>query len=432
MTGEGDDHVAAGTAPDAGVPTRRRLTPQARKLLPAEHARALQRQWTGKYSSRPTWTVRRPPFGAWNAALRDRLPVPRVKLPGDAEEHAAWALGVSPLHAPVLAGAALLASTPGWRESLATSVRAASAARKAATLTLDDRGWSHEAWQLAIIAGAPPQTSHSAAAVSGVLAAATAVLPLFDEAPPAEASDHLCRVCGRAYAADSITADLVFFTGSLDYCHWCATGAREGDGFGPAADERWRKAAVWAVAELAVEFGGPPSRTQVSDVALPPGPADELRDKALMLRQLLPEQRSAWKRPSWTALLGEAGLLEGGLRRARGVVSVAADGHLCTSMLERSIDDFLHVNGIEHEKEPRYPAHPVLNPNYSRADWLLPDGTYVEAAGMLGVASYAEKMQRKHTLVSELGLRLIVVTPTDLTRLRTVFAAHLPRCTEPR
>lgn len=88
---------------------------------------------------------------------------------------------------------------------------------------------------------------------------------------------------------------------------------------------------------------------------------------------------------------------------------------------ETVIDDFLHLNGIEHSKEVEYPHHPELNPTRLRADWLLEDGTYVEAFGMAGVASYREKMTRKNALAAALGLRLISIEPTDLRDLPEIF-----------
>ena len=54
----------------------------------------------------------------------------------------------------------------------------------------------------------------------------------------------------------------------------------------------------------------------------------------------------------------------------------------------------MSVNGIWHSLEPRYPFDPELNRNGSRADWLLADGTFVEAAGLMTDVYYREKMEQ--------------------------------------
>ena len=60
-----------------------------------------------------------------------------------------------------------------------------------------------------------------------------------------------------------------------------------------------------------------------------------------------------------------------------------------------------------------------------RADWLLPDGTYVECAGMLESKDYAEKIAVKQELARALGLALIVVGPTEMHRLGQIFGRQL-------
>jgi hypothetical protein len=56
---------------------------------------------------------------------------------------------------------------------------------------------------------------------------------------------------------------------------------------------------------------------------------------------------------------------------------------------------------------------------------LLPDGTYVECAGMLERKDYAEKIAVKQQLARALGILLIVVGPTDMHRLVHIFADQL-------
>src|SRR5699024_4103951 len=105
-------------------------------------------------------------------------------------------------------------------------------------------------------------------------------------------------------------------------------------------------------------------------------------DRMITLRAYIKPKSS-----SWMKLLAEAGLINDGIRLVRGVVVPAKDGHLCRSLHEKAVDDFLHHHEIVHELEPHYPHDPVLNPNTrKRADWLLEDGTYVEMWGLEGDA----------------------------------------------
>jgi hypothetical protein len=62
-----------------------------------------------------------------------------------------------------------------------------------------------------------------------------------------------------------------------------------------------------------------------------------------------------------------------------------------------------------------------------RADWLLSDGTYVECAGMMENENYAAKIMQKQQLASILGIPLIIVAPTDMHRLDSIFAHHLDK-----
>ena len=52
---------------------------------------------------------------------------------------------------------------------------------------------------------------------------------------------------------------------------------------------------------------------------------------------------------SWLKALIEAGVLEDGTRRtSRGTQCLAKDGHVCLSLGEKTIDDFLYTHGIPH------------------------------------------------------------------------------------
>lgn len=245
-----------------------------------------------------------------------------------------------------------------------------------------------------------------------------------DEQPP---QPTRCRLCG----------DDAFGTpDGLAYCTGCTSRARHGVLRDTGVDKPWADIAVWALRRLAdIEFSGPPSQAQLERLTVTD---PDTADTAMLCRFLIPRPRTAavpvrHRRParSWPEWLHRAGLLEDGLRTARGTVSIATDGHLCRSMLERHIDDFLHHWGIAHDVEPGYPGHPDLNTTGLRADWRLADGTFVEALGLPDEPAYAAKVARKRQLADILGTPLITLTAEDLNRLPEVFATWLSPASHP-
>ena len=121
---------------------------------------------------------------------------------------------------------------------------------------------------------------------------------------------------------------------------------------------------------------------------------------------------------SWAAALALAGVLDNdAMVTERGTRCVALDGHACGSIAEKSIDDWFHIHGIPHEREPTYPPDPVLNPNgRMRADWKV-DGALIEYAGMMQEPEYRLKMDIKQQLSEKLSIPLIVLLPNDLANL---------------
>lgn len=95
---------------------------------------------------------------------------------------------------------------------------------------------------------------------------------------------------------------------------------------------------------------------------------------------------------------------------------------MCRLLFERTVDDYFTANGIAHEAEPAYPCDGQFNETGLRAAWLLSNGRYVEAAGMMSTAAYAEKMGRKRELVSRHGITLVILVKDGLSRLREIFA----------
>jgi hypothetical protein len=122
---------------------------------------------------------------------------------------------------------------------------------------------------------------------------------------------------------------------------------------------------------------------------------------------------------SWLEALIEAGVLEGGTRRAsRGTQCMAKDGHVCFSLAEKTIDDFLHAHGIPHDKEPPYPEGGF------RADFAT-RGMLIEYFGLAGDPEYDEKTRRKQSICRKHGIRLISVYPKDLVSINGLKAKLL-------
>lgn len=106
--------------------------------------------------------------------------------------------------------------------------------------------------------------------------------------------------------------------------------------------------------------------------------------------------------------------------KGRGKRTMSTCNHLCLSMGERDICEFLFANGIEHEKEPGYADLLAKDkPNVfggMRGDYLVGQ-TIIEYAGLSGNSEYDNKMELKISLCASNGINLIVVYPNELNQL---------------
>jgi hypothetical protein len=111
---------------------------------------------------------------------------------------------------------------------------------------------------------------------------------------------------------------------------------------------------------------------------------------------------------SWLNALIRAEILEDGTRKtSRGIQSIAKDGHVCLSLGEKTIDDYLHIHGIHHKKEPHYPEG-----NY-RGDFEV--GTaFIEYFGLTGDPEYDAKTKKKIRLCEKHNITLVALYPEDL------------------
>jgi len=109
---------------------------------------------------------------------------------------------------------------------------------------------------------------------------------------------------------------------------------------------------------------------------------------------------------SWNKAITAAGLQPNPVRFANR--QTAKDGHMCDSLAEKIIDDWLYSNNIEHQRNIPYPNSPYT------ADFLI-NGKFLEFLGLNGeLKEYDKNTRLKEKLVKKHGLKLIKVYPKDL------------------
>ncbi len=110
--------------------------------------------------------------------------------------------------------------------------------------------------------------------------------------------------------------------------------------------------------------------------------------------------------------------------KSRGKKSISTCNHICLSLGERDICEYLAASGFEHTREPSYGpltgAIGVTEFGGMRGDFLV-GKTVIEFAGLAGNAEYDAKMELKQKLCREYGIDLIVVLPSDLARLEVLL-----------
>ena len=98
---------------------------------------------------------------------------------------------------------------------------------------------------------------------------------------------------------------------------------------------------------------------------------------------------------SWLNALIQANILEDGTRRtSRGTQCIAKDGDICFSLGEKTIDDFLFINGINHEKEAMYPQS-----NF-RTDFKI-GNVFIEYFGLIGSGNLMKKLKKKREMCKD-------------------------------
>ena len=99
-------------------------------------------------------------------------------------------------------------------------------------------------------------------------------------------------------------------------------------------------------------------------------------------------------------------------RMYKRVLAKALDGHICDSISEATIDNWLYKNGISHERYYRYPEG-----NYE-ADWTVTTAGKIVFIEYFGLANdsprYDRSTKKKQALCRKHGIQLIEIYPRDL------------------
>jgi len=217
-----------------------------------------------------------------------------------------------------------------------------------------------------------------------------------------------CPVCNKVFSEDSVPPSVVrhLLINQIDICIDCIGGNfLQGTGNNNLSKD---KILSWII-DLSEEMGIIPSQNLTESLSSLTPLSTEERVLLVKLAQRKPTiSRVKSLFGSWLHALIEAGILQDGTREtSRGTQSIAKDGHVCLSLGEKTIDDFLFRLGIPHEKEPSYPEG-----NY-RADFKI-DDVLIEYFGLVGNENYDEKIELKKDIVKKNKITFVCIYPEDL------------------
>ncbi len=218
----------------------------------------------------------------------------------------------------------------------------------------------------------------------------------------------ICPLCNQKFVEDSLPVPLAERLG-IDHLDFCAPCLRDTVLQGSGNDTASETSILEYMRGLAALIGRVPTQnfgegmSDLLDIAL----TDRL-DFLLLLQKKPTVERVKAVFGSWLNALIQAGVLEDGTRRtSRGIQSIAKDGHLCLSLGEKTIDDFLYAHGIHHEKEPRYPEG-----NF-RGDFKVGE-TFIEYFGLAGNPEYDTRVKEKMRICKKHNITLVAIYPQDL------------------
>jgi len=230
----------------------------------------------------------------------------------------------------------------------------------------------------------------------------------------------VCPLCSENFVEDSLPMPLIERLGinCLDYCAPCLKEIILPD---TGNDKSSRQEIIDYLQTLALLLGRVPSQDFGVTTFDIQGLSNDNRLAVLQLLQRKPSlHRVKCEFKSWLAALIDAGVLEDGTRKtSRGIQTLAKDRHVCLSLGEKTIDDFLFDRRIIHDKEPRYPIG-----NF-RADFLV-DGVFIEYFGLKGNPDYDAKIKKKMQICVEFNIHLISIYPADLVSNEKLYMKLAP------
>lgn len=217
-----------------------------------------------------------------------------------------------------------------------------------------------------------------------------------------------CPLCNNNFFEDSLPMPLIERLG-IDRLDFCAPCLRDTVLQGTGSKSLSGKNMIKYLQDLALLIGRVPSQN------FGEGKTDLLEmsnSERLAFLKLMRNKPTTGRVKavfgSWLNALIQAGILEDGTRKnSRGIQSIAKDGHICLSLGEKTIDEYLYTNGIHHEKEPKYPEG-----NY-RGDFKV-GATFIEYFGLTGNPDYDAKTKEKIRLCKKHNIILVAIYPQDL------------------
>jgi hypothetical protein len=218
---------------------------------------------------------------------------------------------------------------------------------------------------------------------------------------------RICPICANEFHETSTRAKYLGWD-QLDICRPCLDGSLHGG----ETDDLSREEIAQYLRDLTellrrvppLNFGVPSVKIS-SLIGLSTGQRAEVL-KLLRHRPSLTLVKYHFS--SWFQALVEAGVLDSAARRnVLGTTCVGKDGHVCLSIAEKTIDDFLSQRGIVHAREVPYGGGKF------RADFII-GKTVVEYFGLMNQSDYQFKAEKKMEFCKSESIPFVAIYPEDL------------------
>ena len=231
----------------------------------------------------------------------------------------------------------------------------------------------------------------------------------------------ICNGCGKTFAENSVHIEKALRVGKkINFCEPCYSLilSHENRADNRETIKQSDNEMLSNLGKLADALEGIPTQAFMKSIDLSNYSSEKQIKIGIALLKMPSYKIYLQRFDTWLASLVRADILKDGfMQTSRGIQCLANDGHLCLSLGEKEIDDWLSSRNIPHEKEIRYPYDPELNPSeLQRCDWKIGD-LYVEYAGMMSDHEYSMKIKDKQLLSKVHNFRLVVLYPDDLGRL---------------